>query len=138
MGIFIFAAVGTPTGDPLTMLLVAIPMWALYEGAVVMARINDRRNSTRTTSPTTTALDDDEASAIDEASSIDDPDEVDPPSDDRLGSECPRRPSGSRLHNVALTCRARRYKRFATATTSRSMTSKSTHAKRCKVATRYW
>ena len=42
-GIFVFAAVATPTGDPITMLLLAIPMWLLFEIAVVICRIRDKR-----------------------------------------------------------------------------------------------
>jgi sec-independent protein translocase protein TatC len=41
--IFVFAAVGTPTGDPITMLLLAIPMWLLFEAAVFICRVRDRR-----------------------------------------------------------------------------------------------
>lgn len=42
-GIFVFAAIGTPTGDPVTMLLLAVPMWILFEIAVVICRIHDKR-----------------------------------------------------------------------------------------------
>jgi sec-independent protein translocase protein TatC len=42
-GIFVFAAVATPTGDPVTMLLLAIPMWLLFEVAVVICKIRDKR-----------------------------------------------------------------------------------------------
>jgi sec-independent protein translocase protein TatC len=44
-GIFAFAAVATPTGDPITMIMLAVPMWILFEMAVVICRINDRRNA---------------------------------------------------------------------------------------------
>jgi sec-independent protein translocase protein TatC len=44
-GIFAFAAVATPTGDPITMIMLAVPMWILFEIAVVICRINDRRNA---------------------------------------------------------------------------------------------
>lgn len=43
--IFLFAAVGTPTGDPVTMLLLAVPMWLLFEGSVVICRVRDRRRA---------------------------------------------------------------------------------------------
>lgn len=46
-GIFVFAAVGTPTGDPVTMLLLAVPMWILFEIAVVICRIHDKRSADR-------------------------------------------------------------------------------------------
>jgi sec-independent protein translocase protein TatC len=77
VGIFIFAAVGTPTGDPVTMLLVALPMWALYETAVVIARINDRRRRTSDDEPDYDEMDDEEASSISGASTIDEPSAVD-------------------------------------------------------------
>ncbi|MHB8340084.1 MAG: twin-arginine translocase subunit TatC [Mycobacteriales bacterium] len=41
--IFAFAAVATPSQDALTMLALAVPMTVLYEAAVVVARIHDRR-----------------------------------------------------------------------------------------------
>lgn len=44
-GIFAFAAIATPTGDPITMLALAVPMWVLFEIAVVLCRLNDRRRA---------------------------------------------------------------------------------------------
>lgn len=44
-GIFVFSAVATPTGDPITMLLLAVPMWLLFEGAVVICKIHDKRRA---------------------------------------------------------------------------------------------
>ncbi|HEY0117186.1 MAG TPA: twin-arginine translocase subunit TatC [Cellulomonas sp.] len=41
--IFIFAAVATPTPDAVTMLIVAIPMCALYFGAMWICMVHDRR-----------------------------------------------------------------------------------------------
>jgi len=41
--IFVFAAVATPTGDPITMLLLAVPMWLLFEVAVVICKFRDKR-----------------------------------------------------------------------------------------------
>jgi sec-independent protein translocase protein TatC len=43
MVIFVFTAVATPTGDPITMLLLAIPMCALYLLAAGVATFVDRR-----------------------------------------------------------------------------------------------
>ena len=43
VGIFVFAAVATPSTDPLTMLFLAVPMTVLYFVAEVIARITDRR-----------------------------------------------------------------------------------------------
>jgi len=81
VGIFIFAAVGTPSGDPLTMCLVAVPMWLLYEVAVVIARINDRRKKRRSDEPDYDAIDDDEASAIGGVSGVSAPEPIDRPAD---------------------------------------------------------
>jgi sec-independent protein translocase protein TatC len=41
IGIFVAAAVLTPP-DPLSQCLMAIPMWLLYEGGLVMARVLSR------------------------------------------------------------------------------------------------
>lgn len=81
VGIFIFAAVGTPTGDPLTMMLVALPMWALYEASVVIARLHDRRKRLSGDEIDYDALDDDEASPIGDASVVETPSSVDDPDD---------------------------------------------------------
>ncbi|WP_328325681.1 twin-arginine translocase subunit TatC [Kribbella sp. NBC_00382] len=43
--IFVFAAVATPSGDPFTMCLLAIPMCLLFFIAEVICRINDKRRS---------------------------------------------------------------------------------------------
>lgn len=42
-GIFVFAAVATPTGDPFTMLALALPMTLLYLGAELLSLLFDRR-----------------------------------------------------------------------------------------------
>ncbi|MFF0697165.1 twin-arginine translocase subunit TatC [Streptomyces tendae] len=61
MGITLFAAIATPSTDPLTMLMLAGPIWVLYFGAVTVSLLNDRRKARRE------ALepDDDEASDLD-------------------------------------------------------------------------
>ena len=43
VGLFILAAIITPTGDPFTQLLMAIPMWLLYEGSVIVAGFIERK-----------------------------------------------------------------------------------------------
>lgn len=43
VGIFTFGAVATPTGDPFTLMMLSTPMWLLFEVAVVVCRIMDRR-----------------------------------------------------------------------------------------------
>lgn len=45
LGIFVFAAVATPTTDPLTMVFLAAPMTALYLAAEVIARLTDRKRA---------------------------------------------------------------------------------------------
>ena len=60
VGIFVFAAIATPTGDPITMVMLAGPMWILFEVAVLVCRLNDRRR-TRELAPATA---DDEASPL--------------------------------------------------------------------------
>jgi sec-independent protein translocase protein TatC len=46
--IFVFAAVATPSGDPFTMCLLAIPMCLLFFVAEIISRFNDRRRARRT------------------------------------------------------------------------------------------
>jgi len=47
VGILFFAAVVTPTTDPITMLLMAIPMLFLYEGTIVAAWLITRKKRTK-------------------------------------------------------------------------------------------
>ena len=47
--IFLFAAVATPSTDPFTMCAMAVPMCILFEAAVVVATIHDRRKVRRLT-----------------------------------------------------------------------------------------
>lgn len=42
LGTAVFAAVATPTQDPYTMLLMAVPLYLLYEGAILIARLFKR------------------------------------------------------------------------------------------------
>ncbi len=60
---FVFAAVATPSTDPITMLLLAIPMVVLFLISEVIARIIDRRRGRRS-GPDYADLDDDEISPI--------------------------------------------------------------------------
>ncbi|MFI9074984.1 twin-arginine translocase subunit TatC [Streptomyces sioyaensis] len=62
LGITIFAAIATPTGDPLTMSLLAAPIVVLYFGAAGICLFNDRR---RKLGNPDAGLDDDEASELD-------------------------------------------------------------------------
>jgi sec-independent protein translocase protein TatC len=45
--IFLFAAVATPSTDPYTMCAMAIPMVLLFEGAIQIATVHDRRKARR-------------------------------------------------------------------------------------------
>jgi sec-independent protein translocase protein TatC len=47
VGIFVFGAVATPTGDPLTLMVLATPMWLLFEVAVLLCRLRDRQRDVR-------------------------------------------------------------------------------------------
>ncbi|MEV8536443.1 twin-arginine translocase subunit TatC [Streptomyces sp. NPDC051211] len=62
LGITVFAAFATPTGDPLTMLSLAAPIVALYFIALGICLVNDKR---RQRNDPDAALDDDEAAELD-------------------------------------------------------------------------
>jgi sec-independent protein translocase protein TatC len=61
MGITVFAAVATPSTDPLSMLALAAPIWILYFAACLIAYLNDRRKRLREENGPA----DDEASELD-------------------------------------------------------------------------
>jgi sec-independent protein translocase protein TatC len=61
LGITIFAAVATPSTDPISMLALAGPIWVLYFGAVAFSLLNDKRKRQREA----------EGPADDEASELD-------------------------------------------------------------------
>jgi len=69
IGVFVFAAVATPTGDPITMLMLAVPMWLLFEASVVVCRFNDKRRAKAMAQLGLADLDDDEASPLEESPS---------------------------------------------------------------------
>jgi sec-independent protein translocase protein TatC len=60
LGTFVFAAIATPSTDPFSMLMLAIPMVALFLVSEVVARLVDRRRNRVSYA----GLDDDEASDI--------------------------------------------------------------------------
>lgn len=62
-GIFVFAAVATPSGDPFTMLALALPTVVLFEVAELLAFLRDRSRSRRP--DPYEGLSDDEASPLD-------------------------------------------------------------------------
>lgn len=45
LGIFVFGAVATPSGDPFSLMFLALPMCALFFAAEIIARINDKRRA---------------------------------------------------------------------------------------------
>jgi sec-independent protein translocase protein TatC len=63
-GVFVFAAVATPTGDPITMMMLAAPVMVLVGSAVVFSLLNDRRRRRNQTEPAYDTFDDDEASPL--------------------------------------------------------------------------
>jgi len=70
----VFAAFVTPTQDPFTMLLMAGPMIVLFEIAIQVARVVDKRRAKRDAMDHFHDLDDDEASPLDATpSSLDEP-----------------------------------------------------------------
>jgi sec-independent protein translocase protein TatC len=62
--VFVFAAIVTPSQDPYTMTLLAVPMCVFYEIALLFARWHDRRKARREDSPYA-GLGDDETSPLD-------------------------------------------------------------------------
>ena len=62
IGIFVFAAIATPSTDPLTMLFLAMPMTVLYFISELIAKMTDRRKSRAAPDD----LDDDELSSLDD------------------------------------------------------------------------
>ncbi len=71
LAVFLFGAIATPTGDPLSMMLLAGPMLILILLAFGFALLNDRRKSRRSTEPDYDSLSDDEASPISDADGVD-------------------------------------------------------------------
>lgn len=64
-GIFVFAAVATPSQDPFTMSALAVPMCVLFGISLVIATVHDKR-AARRGSMLYPDLDDDELSSIDD------------------------------------------------------------------------
>lgn len=65
IGITVFAAVATPTGDPLSMCLLAAPIVLLYFMAMAICFTNDKRRRRRREADPDFALDDDESADLD-------------------------------------------------------------------------
>ena len=65
-GIFVFAAVATPSQDPFTMLALAVPMCILFGMALGFAALHDRRVASRGDRSAYAHLSDDELSPLDD------------------------------------------------------------------------
>jgi sec-independent protein translocase protein TatC len=86
-GVFVFAAVATPSGDPFTMMALALPTLLLFELATGFAFFNDRRKARR---PDPYAgLSDDEAAPLDLDETDDETDDEIDAGLDREGGERP-------------------------------------------------
>ena len=69
-GIFVFAAVATPSQDPFTMLALSLPMCALYGIAIGFAYLHDRRAARRGDASPYAHLADDELSSLDDPTAV--------------------------------------------------------------------
>jgi len=49
VSIAVFAAVITPTGDPITLLMLGVPMYLFYEAAIIIGRVTRRRRAAEET-----------------------------------------------------------------------------------------
>ncbi len=65
VGTFVFAAVATPSTDPFSMLMLALPMTALFLLSEGFARVVDRRRARQARAEGLTGFADDEASRLD-------------------------------------------------------------------------
>lgn len=64
VGTFVFAAVATPSTDPFSMVMLAIPMTLLFLVSETIARFNDRRRARSRGDDDVSGLDDEEQSVI--------------------------------------------------------------------------
>ena len=67
VGIFAASALITPSQDPFTFVLMAVPITLLYEGCIVIARLRERAVRRRLASDPIASLGDDETSPLDAA-----------------------------------------------------------------------
>lgn len=66
-GVFVFAAVATPTGDPLTMVTLAVPISLLFAIALAVATLHDRAKARRRAADPDHGLEPGEASVLEGA-----------------------------------------------------------------------
>lgn len=72
VGTFVFAAIATPSTDPISMLFLALPMTLLFFISEVIARLVDRRRRSRNPEGAYDAWDDDEVSPLEPSRPLDD------------------------------------------------------------------
>jgi sec-independent protein translocase protein TatC len=65
LAVFVFSAVAVPTGDPIGMCVLAVPLCALYFAAVAFAKANDRRRRRHRAEDPNAGLSPDQASELD-------------------------------------------------------------------------
>lgn len=65
LAIFVFSAIAVPTGDPIGMSVLAVPICLLYFGAIGIALANDKRRAARRAADPIHQLSPDEASSLD-------------------------------------------------------------------------
>lgn len=70
-GVFVFAAVATPSGDPITMMVLAVPMLGLVGASVAFCFVNDARRRRRGGEPDYDNWDDDEVSPLAPTEAVD-------------------------------------------------------------------
>jgi sec-independent protein translocase protein TatC len=63
--VFVFAAIATPTGDPITMIALAVPISLLFLVALAVATLHDRARARRWAADPDNQLGDNEASSLD-------------------------------------------------------------------------
>lgn len=88
MGLFVFAAVATPGTDPISMIVLALALSVLFEMAIQLARIHDKRQAKLRAAEGWDALDDNEAAPFDYTPSDED---GDAPAEKVPASEPPKR-----------------------------------------------